>query len=105
MTDDLIARLRDAEYYGYDICKEAADALEAQARELDAKCKECSDLKIELAKWVNYWRDKDNKALQARIAELGAALNPIMKISLLHVRPEVASAIRAARAALENKND
>ena len=29
MTDDLIARLRDAEYHGYVICKDAADALEA----------------------------------------------------------------------------
>jgi len=101
MTDDIIARLR--ERYTTELEQEAANALAAQARELDAKCKECSDLKIELAKWVNYWRDKDNKALQARIAELGAALKPIMKISLLHVRPEVANAIRAARAAYKGE--
>lgn len=54
----------------------ARDALRDRVDELeklfDAKCKESSELKIELSKWVNYWRDKDNKALQARIAALEA---------------------------------
>ena len=40
--------------------------------------KEIHDLKVELAKWVQFWRDKDNKALQDRIAELEAALKPFV---------------------------
>ena len=40
---------------------------------LAAKDKEIHELKVELAKWVNYWRDKDIQALQDRIAALEAA--------------------------------
>lgn len=109
MTDDLISRLR--ERYTTELEQEAADALEAQARELDAKCKECSELKVELAKWVNYWRDKDNKALQTRIAELEAALKPFADCGVWdgYKDEEVfklgfkIADLRAARAALGDK--
>lgn len=47
--------------------------------ELEAKTQEIHELKIELAKWVNYWRDKDNAALQARIAELEAFCKPALE--------------------------
>jgi uncharacterized coiled-coil protein SlyX len=44
---------------------EAADVIEAQAKEIH-------ELKIELGEWVQFWRDKDNRALKARIEELEA---------------------------------
>lgn len=72
MTDnnrftDLIEQLRNSQSH---IEAEAAEAIELLQRQL-----RCSE-EFELATWVNYWRDKDAKALQSRIAELEAALKP-----------------------------
>jgi len=59
---DLIARLRVAEYYGYEVCKESADALEAKDRRI-----------AELEKMLAVHRlAVDVDALKARIAELEA---------------------------------
>jgi len=37
--------------------------------------KRIAELEIELAKWVQFWRDKDNLALRARIEELEKLLD------------------------------
>ncbi len=112
---DLIARLRheaiarsgyaheyaDGRTVWHPVCNEAADALEAKAKriaELEDKLEDEEYVSKDTDEMFNEVRD-ENIELRARIAELEAALKPIMKISLLHVRPEVANAIRAARAA------
>jgi predicted S18 family serine protease len=41
---------------------------------VEAQAKEIHELKIELAKWVQAWRDMGNKVLRDRIDELEAAL-------------------------------
>lgn len=112
MTDytDLIARLR---YTGIDDEAEAADALEAQARriaelEYDARYHECND--EVMMRDIDYYR--------ARIAELEAALKPFADEYDMHepgkfpddfyVDLETGLTIgqfRAARAALEKKNE
>jgi uncharacterized protein (DUF305 family) len=72
MTDisELVKRMRGlAEYV--DDCDEAADALEAQAKEIE-------ELKKELNAWHESanWPEKSPGRMRARIAELEAALKP-----------------------------
>lgn len=73
---DLIARLRDAEYYGYEVCKEAADALEAQARRIAELEEQLKDERYVSADTEEFAQNEkaENVLLCARIAELKAAL-------------------------------
>jgi predicted component of type VI protein secretion system len=48
--------------------------LAAERERGDRLAKENNELKIDLAKWVHYWRDKDNKALAEKITKLREAL-------------------------------
>lgn len=80
MSDDLIARLRDhvnhrggpsIEGGSWAMMLTAADALEAQAKEIE-------ELKKELNAWHESanWPEKSPGQMRARIAELEAALKP-----------------------------
>jgi hypothetical protein len=48
--------------------------LAAERERADRLATENNELKNELAKWVHYWRDKDNKALAEKITKLREAL-------------------------------
>jgi regulator of replication initiation timing len=50
--------------------------LDAERERADRLAAENNELNIELAKWVHYWRDKDNKALAEKVAKLREALEP-----------------------------
>ena len=39
-----------------------------------------AELEIDLAKWVQFWRDKDNAALKVRIEELESAMREIYEV-------------------------
>lgn len=125
MTDDLIKSLRRGEDEGVDgwwsTMAEAADALEVQARRIAELRKEADMMHSEyktarariedLEKMIAVHRlAVDIDALKARIAELEAALKPFADAwdnrykhaSHNLIRDEN---LRAARAALEKKND
>jgi hypothetical protein len=103
MTDDLIARLRLLQkYHGDNDAAEAADALEAKDRRI-----------AELESMIAVHRlAVDVDALKARIAELEAAIEPIIAVlqdcteddydDCDYIQIEVAD-LRAARAALGEK--
>ena len=99
MTDytDLIERLR---FYANPLNREAADALDAQARRIAELEERAALLDEHLSQAIGNLKKRD-----ARIAELEAALKPVSELNALYVSPEVAAIIRAARAALEKKND
>ena len=85
MTDysELIKRLRICERFDQDQ-KDAADALEAQAKEIaekDARIAELERREKHLEEMFHGWRDEANKA-SARIAELEAALNLADKLAI-----------------------
>ena len=48
-----------------------------------------AELEIDLAKWVQFWRDKDNAALKVRIEELESAMREIYEVyaCLLYTSP------------------
>jgi uncharacterized small protein (DUF1192 family) len=94
MTDDLIARLRATVPSVYD-CKDAADALEAQARRI-----------AELEKMLAVHRlAVDVDALKARIAELKATMLRIGQPGkqIVYCRDGHEETVLLARAALEKK--
>jgi len=72
---DLLGDFLDAKGYTEEagLCTRAMD-------EINALREECSNLKNELAKWVNYWRDKDVKALQADNSLLRQAMHDIYEV-------------------------
>ena len=99
---NLISRVNSLELIAYE---QGAKLQVAQGRvaELEA---ENHELKVELGKWVQFWRDKDNKALQARIAELEAALAPFADPNCHWTAALFSKAVvEAARKAMEKSND
>ena len=100
MTDDLIARLRVQ--YGNKHALEAADALEEITASREAVWKHAKTL------------ERDLLAHKERISELEAALKPFAEMANYLDEPDDGetcgyaincSDLRAARAALEKKND
>jgi len=69
---DLLGDWLDAKGYTEEagLCTKAMD-------EINALREECSNLKNELAKWVNYWRDKDVKALRADMTAMNIAYDKL----------------------------
>ena len=98
---ELVKRMRGlAEYV--DDCDAAADALEAQAKEI----KTCQQTELAyVARVADMQREYSEMQakLEARIAELKAALKPFAVDSLMDAVPTLAD-YRAARAALNGEN-
>lgn len=108
MTDITALAKRLRGYPEIDECEEAADALEAQAKEI-------AGLKAEIDAWHESanWPDKSPGRMRARIAELEALLKPFAEASdyvdgIYHLDDNAAiyikvAYLRAARAKLKGK--